>query len=198
VRSLEIVVDLDGVCADFIGAYSQQGLVPTYNRLSGETVAIEDFRSWDMKDAVKNPELLTYIFHNPGFFRRLAPIEGCSYALKRLMHNGHKIFVATSGCTPHSFTEKVEWCHEHLPFIPLSHICLIHHKSQLHGDVIIDDGPHNARAFRQSNPRAAAVSMIWPYNRQSQDFTSLIGDWRRPYESWVGIVEAVNGIASGG
>lgn len=194
-RQLEIIVDLDGVCADFIGAYSQTGLVPTYNRLSGESVGIEDFKNWDMKGAVKNPELLTYIFHNPGFFRKLALIDGCSYALQRLMSLGHEIFIATSGCTPHSFSEKVEWCHEHLPFIPLSHICLIHHKSQLHGDVIIDDGAHNARAFRAANPKAAAISMIWPYNRQSQDFTALLGDWKKPWNSWLEIVDAVNALA---
>ena len=194
-RQLDIIVDLDGVCADFLGAYSPQGLMPIYNKLSKENVKIEDFRTWDMKEAVKNHELLTYIFHSPGFFRKLQAIDGCGYALRRLIRNGHNVYIATSGCTPHSFTEKVEWCHEHLPFIPLSHICLIHHKSQLHGDVIIDDGAHNARSFRKANPEAAAISMVWPYNKDSKDFTALLGSWQAPFESWLKIVDFVNDFA---
>jgi 5'(3')-deoxyribonucleotidase len=194
-RKLDIVVDLDGVCADFLGAYSPQGLVPLYNKLSKEKVKIEDFRTWDMKDAVKNNELLTYIFHSPGFFRDLQPIEGCGYALRQLVGKGHNVFIATSGCTPHSFTEKVEWCHRHLPFLPLSHICLIHHKSQLYGDVIIDDGAHNARGFLKKNPQAAAISMAWPYNKDSRDFTALLGNWTKPFDSWMEIVDFVGDFA---
>lgn len=196
-KKLEIIVDLDGVCADFIGAYSPQGLIPIYNRLSGESVQVEDFRTWDMKDAVKKPELLNYIFHAPGFFRHLEPIHGSGWALRSLMRRGHDVFIATSGCTPHSFSEKVEWCHENLPFIPLSRICLIHHKSQLHGDLMIDDGAHNTRGFLRSNPGAAAISMAWPYNRhQVEDFTALLGDWKKPFRSWMDIVAFVDSYSA--
>ena len=198
-KKLDIVVDLDGVCADFIGAYSPQGLVPIYNRLSGEGVQIEDFRTWDMKGAVKRPELLTHIFHAPGFFRHLEPIEGSVWALRSLMRRGHDVLIATSGCTPHAFGEKAEWCQEHFPFIPLSRICLIHRKSQLRGDVMIDDGPHNTKAFRDSNPGATTISMAWPYNQpQSEDFTALVGDWKKPFASWVSIVNLIDGLDTGG
>ncbi len=187
-KLLEIVVDLDGMAAGFFEA-----LIPEYNRLTGESVSIEDFKSWDMGSHVKQPSLLKAIYHQPGFFMDLAPLPGAIEALRELQDAGHTLHIVSSGCTPHAFGEKAMWCRDYLPFIPLTHVTVSHRKGQIHGDVILDDGPHNARNFRAKNPGALILGIEWPHARSSRgDFDVLVEDYNDTASAWRRIVLLVS------
>lgn len=186
-RRLEICVDLDGIAADFFKDLLQQ-----YNALTGESSSVEDIVSWEMGDCVKYPSVLREVFHTPGFFRNLSPVAGAVEALREMVNMGHTVHIVSSGCTPHSYTEKALWCAEHLPFIGLSHVSISHRKGQLHGDVMIDDGPHNARAFRHKNPKSLILGIEWPHAKQDRNVFDFLADYRDPHAAWGAILDAVN------
>jgi 5'(3')-deoxyribonucleotidase len=191
-KKLEICVDLDAITADFFG-----GLIPEYNLQTGESLKIEDIVSWDMSAFVKHPEVLKQIFHKPGFFTALKPIAGAVDSLHELVELGHTIHIVSSGCTAHSYSEKALWCQEHLPFIPLSHVTIAHRKGQFHGDVLIDDGPHNAKAFAQSNPRALILGIEWPHARADKRlFSKLVTDYRDTRRAWAEINKLISAEAN--
>lgn len=158
-RSLRILVDLDGIVADFFDALWRE-----YHAETGELVTTSQILGWDMGRHVRHPERLTSVFHAPGFFDRLEPVSGAIPALKALVAAGHDVRVVTSPCTPHSAAEKILWCARHLPFLDQKSVSIVHRKHDLRGDVLIDDGPHNAQAFRSENPDALIVTIAYPYN----------------------------------
>lgn len=185
-KKLEIVCDLDGIAADFFGSLFEQ-----YNALTGENVTQADIQSWNMSDHVKNPDLLQHLFRVPGFFRKLKPIGGAVGCLRQLHAEGHEIHIASSSCTDEGFSEKAHWVSEHLPFISRHNVAIMHRKGQLHGDVLIDDGAHNATAFRARNPSALILSIWYPHNDQSKDHDYLAADYSLPEAAWSKILSTI-------
>ena len=185
-------VDLDGIVADFFGPlisqYNQRAISALHDPLS-----VEDIQSWDMSKHVSEPELLRRIFHEPGFFADLAPLPGAVSALRQLVELGHEVNIASACVTPHSFGEKAEWCRKHLPFIPISHIMLGAQKGRLRGDVLVDDGAHNARAYRQSNPLAKTYAIAWPHNLSEElVFDRLVYGYQEPARAWASIASLID------
>ena len=186
-KQLEIYVDLDGIAADFFGS-----LFSTYNKLTGENVKQEDIKGWNMELYVKQPKLMTHLFHVPGFFRALNPLPGAVHALRTLQADGHVINIASSSCTDEGFSEKAAWCKEHLPFIPRSHLMIGHRKQRLFGYVVIDDGTHNAEGFRKNNPDAFILGIRYPHNADGRShFDLLADDHANPAVAWMEIVERI-------
>jgi 5'(3')-deoxyribonucleotidase len=155
-HKLRILVDMDGITADF-----NQALLAAYNKESGENIT--EFTSWDFAD-IKHPELVNEIFRRPGFFRNLVPIAGAIEGLRKLVSEGHEVVVVSSPVTPISASEKIEWVAEHLPFLPSKNLWLGHNKHHIKGDVLIDDGLHNAAAYRANWPYALIMTIAYPYN----------------------------------
>lgn len=116
---MRIFVDQDGVLADFDGHMRRSGLT---------------------SDEIKRL---------PGAYLAMAPIPGAIEGVKRLISKGHDVWVATKPPTaiPHAYADKVAWILKHLPELKRK-IVLTHDKSLLRGDLLIDDRPHRARAFR--------------------------------------------------
>lgn len=190
-QKLTIDIDLDGIAADFFGP-----LLDKYNDLTNnvEAVVQDDISSWNMSDHVGDPALLKSIYHAKGFFRNLPPLPGAVEAIQSLVDDGHEVHIVTSGCTPHSFGEKAEWCAQHLPFIPLGHINISHKKGRYGdtGHILIDDGPHNARAYRARNLWAAVFSIEHPHNRhEAEAFTKLCPGHKDTAAAWCQILKEV-------
>lgn len=177
-------VDLDGIVADFfsplISEYNKRALSALQHPLH-----IDDIVSWDMSKHVREPDVLYKIFHEPGFFSALKPLPGAVETLEQLVDLGHDVNIASACVTTHSFGEKAEWCAKFLPFLPLTHIMLGSKKGRLIGDVLIDDGAHNARAFIETNPDAMVYAIAWPHNLSDElAFDRLVYGHREPARAW--------------
>lgn len=191
---MRILVDLDGIVADFF-----KTLLHLYNGLTWdycEEVTADRILGWDMGSYVDRPELLETIYRTPGFFLRLEPVSGAVESLKQLQDSGHEIVIVSSPCTPHSAAEKISWCEQYLPFIDKKNVWLGHRKYQLQGDVLIDDGMHNAMAYRRNHPDALIYTIAYGYNEDPDHvYNGRFYGYGRHGEAagaaWAAIVEAI-------
>lgn len=137
-----ILVDIDGTIADFNGEfdrrykklYPDEIFIPSENR---KTFHIESSYPKELADKIVD------IFHEPGYFRSLQPIEGAIDALHMLDGKGYKIFLCTAPLTnAHgSMQEKVDWVKEHLGKRWIKKMIITDDKTLVRGSILIDDKP---------------------------------------------------------
>ena len=115
------------------------------DELYGTDAHYEELRDWDLctafpaltREQVYGAEL------NAELYDRVKPIEGAVGTIRRLIDDGHEVFVVTN--TPaKAYAPKTEKVFaRYFPFIPSDHYILTSHKQMIRGDVLIDDGIHN-------------------------------------------------------
>ena len=184
---MRILCDLDGIVADFLGH-----LLQIYNEETGESVQVNDIRTWDMAGAVGQPRHLFGLFYEKGFFRDLKPMPGAQKALSALVRDGHEVVVLTAPCTPHSAAEKIIWCAEQLPFLDQKNVFIGHQKQMLVGDVLIDDAPRYATHYRQRWPESLIYTIAYAYNDGCPGvYNGRFGDYDHAEAAWSQIQGAV-------
>lgn len=198
--SMRVLCDSDSVIADFFPPLFRE-----YARRTGEIVTVDQIKTWDMGKHVSQPDVLYGIFMEPGFFRNLQPMPGAVEALRAWVDAGIEVVVATSPCTAHSAAEKIEWCVEHVPFIDPKglhgrikvprNLWIGHDKHHIVADVMVDDGPHNALAYRKAHPDAFIATIAYPYNEapdgSDAPYNWRCGHWSDPAAAWAEIRQLV-------
>lgn len=114
------------------------------NRKYNYNVRKEDIKSWDITKAYPNltpDEVLEPLYRNE-FWKRTTPIDGSAYYLKKLIEDGHDVFVVTAS-NPETFEAKKRKLIEMFPFLSREQIIRENNKQTIFGDVLIDDGVHN-------------------------------------------------------
>ena len=158
---MRLLIDLDGVCADF---YAR--VIEWYNRDFDDNITKEDVTRWSL-DSVSFPKAdkasLYEYFAVPNFWRELEPLPDCKETLKSLHDEGVDLYVVTAIPleAPTAMYEKQHWVEEHLPFIGYENVGGIKRKTVVNGDLLLDDGPHNLEVFS-----GITCAMDAPYNRR--------------------------------
>ena len=114
------------------------------NRKYNYNVRKEDLKSWDITKAYPNltpDEVLEPLYRNE-FWKRTTPIDGSAYYLKKLIEDGHNVFVVTAS-NSETFETKKRKLIEMFPFLNKEQIIRENNKQTVFGDVLIDDGVHN-------------------------------------------------------
>jgi 5'-nucleotidase len=178
---MRILVDLDGVSADFYG-----GFLRLYNEEYNNTLTPEDIVSWeltpDIYTGTTEAHLRSY-FNRPGFWSALEPIPGAIESLKYLKSKGHELRIVTAVPieSERACYEKIHWVREHFPFIGLDEFHATKDKAGVRGDILFDDAPHNIEEF----PGLTCV-MDAAYNRDAK------ADFRvKSWESFVKVIEFI-------
>ena len=185
-KKKRVLVDMDGIVVDFFGPMFER-----YFRLTGEVVVIDQILGWDMSNYVGQGDVLMAIFREPGYFRKLLPNPGAVRALKRLSKS-YDVIIASYACTADAAKEKIEWCAEWLPFIGPNNIFLCHRKELIEGHAIIDDGLHNAAAYKIAWPRALVLGISYPYNDdKGKVFDYRVADCHKIAGAWRDIVHLI-------
>ena len=186
-KRLTILVDIDGVVADMLPAW----LLRIYEK-TGVLASIDDVTTWEMSapplSEVSRDSMLD-ILNEPGFNLGLPVFTGADVYLKQLHEAGHKIYFVTARWGPVIMPETLSWMRKHFPWLqPEKHLCFIHDKSLLAGDVLVDDRMDNLVAYRAAHPRADLIAIDYPYNRIDVD-----GVYRVAYdrEAWAKIYERI-------
>lgn len=183
---MKIIVDLDGVVCDFF-----KPLIEEYNNITNEGITVDTFQEWEMGDFVKDKATLYKIFQTPGFFYNLLPIAGSLEALKELKGLGHQLCVVTSPTGPTSANEKISWLKKYLPDLPY---LIGKEKQWVTADMLIDDGPHNAEAYRKEHTNAHILGPTYPYNNVSCYNLRTNASYKDPIAVWGEILAYIKGI----
>ncbi|HVO43324.1 MAG TPA: 5'-3'-deoxyribonucleotidase [Aggregatilineales bacterium] len=162
-----ILVDMDGVLADFESAFLQIWRTQQPDKVS---IALEDRRGFHLVDDYPGEykELIQAIIAAPGFFRSLEPLTGGLEALKTMQDLGHDVLICTSPLENYQYCvpEKYEWVDHYLGQAWVNRIVLTRDKTVINGDVLIDDRPLISGL---AVPAWEHVVYDQPYNRTLQE-----------------------------
>lgn len=137
---MTILVDADGVLENL--TYELPALL---NEKYGFDVKFEDIRGWGFADSFLEltQEQIASAELEELLYDRIRPILGAPEYLKRLMDDGHNVYVLTN--TPYEAVSlKMKKVMERFfPFLPWSNYIITSNKQMIRGDFLIDDGIHN-------------------------------------------------------
>lgn len=157
---MRILVDVDGVLADFVG-----GALEFINALLGADCVYGDVRHWEMERLLPPEMRAAFAWHvqQPGFCRRLRPLRNELHYVRELQRLGHELVVVTSPWKTCAtwIPERTAWVREYLGDVELHHT---HDKASVPGDVLIDDKPSHVQAWQQAHPNGSAYLFVAPYN----------------------------------
>ena len=154
------LVDLDGTVADYDTAMKEQ--METL-RAPGEPDIL--YRPTYGDEGV--PAYVTtrrkVLQRQAGFWRNLKPLANGFRVVEELRRLKFSLHVLTKGpkTTPNAWSEKLEWCAEHLPDAVVT---ITGDKSLVYGRVLFDDFPPYFQAWLTNRPRGLVVCLAHPWN----------------------------------
>ncbi len=160
-------VDLDGVCADYEGAFRasvarQRGLDPA--TLAPQTI-LDAYSQWGLSFE-EFEEAHRRAVVEDRMFRRMQPLPGVSDALWQLSDAGVWIRIIThrlifNWAHEASAADTAAWLDAHQ--IPYRDLCFIGDKPNVGADLYVDDSPTNILSLRAAG--RTAIVFDQPYNR---------------------------------
>ncbi|XP_077019943.1 5'(3')-deoxyribonucleotidase, cytosolic type [Tamandua tetradactyla] len=143
-RPVRVLVDMDGVLADF-----EAGLLRAFRRRFPREphVPLEERRGFFASEQYRalRPDLaekVASVYKAPGFFLDLEPIPGALEALREMSSmDNTQVFICTSPLRmyDHCVGEKYRWVEKHLGPQFVERIILTRDKTVILGDLLIDD-----------------------------------------------------------
>ena len=153
------LVDLDGTIADYDAA---QTLELRRLRSPEETdpVVIHGKSEWPDHYRAR----IDMIRNQSGWWRNLGKLEDGFRVVDMMRRIGFEIHVLTKGpkSSPNAWTEKVEWCQEHMPD---DLVTISSDKSMVYGRVLMDDWPKYVVPWLEARPRALVILPDRPWNQ---------------------------------
>lgn len=161
------IVDVDGVCADFVGGLEKS---------LGRKFTADELKEWEfIKKLPPDEKRRVYgICADPDFWRNLDVVKGAKEGVKYLESLGLHIIWATS---PWSSCEgwadaRRDWLNRHFQMDSKKHSYVPgSDKAQIEGDFIIDDKPDNVKEWMTAHPGKKAFIFDALYNRNFHDAT---------------------------
>jgi len=170
---MRILLDMDGVVADFMGPWLKQ-----YNYLTGEKVTLNDIHGLNTKKYVGDPFTLNKIKDSVGFIRNLPPLPGAIDGVETLHRLGHDVVFVSNGTNcPTSGHEKRDWLKFYFSKLwQFPKLVLTYHKYLVKGDCLVDDHPRN---LENLDPSCAPLLWHQKYNSNITGYTGYtrIYDW---------------------
>lgn len=160
-RSIALV-DLDGTLVDFDGGMREK---LAQLRSPAEDPAFDERAYEDVPHLRARRRMIKSV---PGFWRNLEPIPRGFEIVGALRRFEFELHVLSKGplATPIAWQEKVEWCLQHLPDVPVT-VCS--DKSLVYGRILVDDWPDYFTRWLQHRPRGLVIVPAQPWNA---DYTS--------------------------
>ena len=150
------LVDLDETLCDYSGAI-EKGLAAL--RSPHEDAADEESPDPPAYISARR-RLITSV---PGFWRNLRPLPLGFQIIKTLRDLGFDTHIVTKGPSdqPLAWMEKVEWCRQHVPQIP---IVIAEDKGLVRGEVLVEDWPPYILRWLQACPWGLVIVPARPWN----------------------------------
>ena len=157
-----ILLDVDGVCADFTGMVRR--IVASIGGTMPDPVTEWDFIKAlprDVRYAVEDA------LEGDGPWMDMEPIPGALDAVKAFRNAGHRVVFVTSpwaSCTDWAYI-RTGWLRRNMG-AGMQDVVIASAKELVRGDVFVDDKPENVLGWMKQNPRRAVMLWDAPYNQQ--------------------------------
>ena len=166
-RRPRVLLDCDGVLADFIG-----GVLRVGHQISGVRRSKSSITEWDfIRNVVRTDREYVELHHRiigSGFCASLRPISGAVDAV-RLLQQFADVYVVTAPHLDSStwVNERLQWLALHFG-VPPSNVILASTKSLIDGDVFVDDHEGHVTAWQAERPAKKAILFAAPFNKDSE------------------------------
>lgn len=113
------------------------------------------------------------IISKPGWWRALKPFQMGFEILEQVKRHGFECYICSKGPAHHpmAWAEKVAWCQEHVPGLP---IILADNKSLVYGRVLVDDWPKYGSKWLKHRPRGLWIIPSQPWNECVAEGTGVL------------------------
>jgi 5'(3')-deoxyribonucleotidase len=171
---MRLGIDLDGVVADFDGAW-----IDRYNAEFNTAITPDAVSHWDVYPEITHFADMRAFWRwvrrddGPGIFRRLQPYDGAIAALHDLHQARHHIAVLTSR-PQWAAADTSAWITEHQ--IAADEVHLLSDKWRVPCDLYLDDAPHTLQSLAAERPHSLICRFVRPWNRPLLGVTD-IADW---------------------
>lgn len=139
-KKLTILIDMDDTIENLVEVW-----VKILNYKYGTNVRYIDVNDWDIKKCF--PKLTEAQISEPlsmeGLWKMVQPFPGASKYIKRLIDDGHKVYIVTAS-SPETIKMKLDLVlFKYFPYLTYKDVIVTSNKQMIRGDVMVDDAPHN-------------------------------------------------------
>jgi 5'-nucleotidase len=162
-HELLILVDMDGVLADFSGGWMRDWNLKYPDRKVDPTTELTNFYIEESFKGLGTEEELVEIFTRDGFYYDLEPMPGAIEGFRNMAAQpGIELFICTAPMDNSSYTEKANWVEHYLGKEWLKKLVVTKDKTLIVGDYLIDDKPEIKGIY--SDPAWEHILFEQPYN----------------------------------
>ena len=170
---MRIVCDVDCVLNNLIEIW-----IEVLNKTHNLNVKYEDITDYDIKNfyPTLTEEQIYAPLYEEEFWKQTQPLHNSQVVLNKIFENNHDIKIVTS--THYKNLEfKIDWLKKYYPFLHWKDIWVVHDKSRVTGDIIIDDCWDNVINF---NGKRFLFNQPWNEKYKDLDLQfciTRINDW---------------------
>jgi 5'(3')-deoxyribonucleotidase len=189
---VRVLLDVDGVIADFTGAY-----LTAVEKALGRTYTPADVRDWDIGDALglstEDRDLVHEVLDQPGVGQGLKPLPGAVAGVKEVMKLAEVYFVTSPlASSPTWIYDRAIWIEKHFGKEYRDNIISAKKKAPIFGNLFVDDKPQNVDEWSKAWPMCNALLWDIPANRSAKGTYLRVGDWQTVKR----MVQLVSGMAA--
>lgn len=139
-KSLTVLVDLDGIINDLLQAW-----VDYLNKRYDTAVKKDDITEWNID--VFFPQIPRAQVYAPlsedEFWKNVKPIDDAAKYLQMLKDDGHRVLIVTTSDYKTLRSKMDNVLFRYFPMFTWDDVIITAHKQLVNGDVLVDDGVHN-------------------------------------------------------
>lgn len=174
---MRILIDMDDVMIDFL-----QHWIDVLNGKFNKNVKYNDIYCWSMQVAYPDltREQIFDVLYNEEFWADISPKQGAITYIRRLIQDGHEIYVVTASDPLIMKFRQVYILNQFFPWIPQENVIMAHNKQMILGDVLVDDNPKNL-----VNGNYRGLLMTAPHNQGYPERLSnliRVNSWEEVYD----------------
>lgn len=170
---MRVLLDQDQVLAEWV-----EKVLEWYNQDYKTNFTVNDVQNYFDMEKILGPQGVPYIrscIRYPDFYSDLKPVDGAIEGVKSLIDAGHDVCIvsAVPRCGAVSYHGKLVWLRKFMPWFNLNNFVACSRKELVHGDILLDDAPHNVESYAKSGHGRRAVLFDRPWNQKVTGITRV-------------------------